>query len=369
MSELAHKIGHQERHSEKSDGDIGQIHAMQISLLAALPFAVKAVIRLGVPDILNDVAPQVQLTADEIATRIAAPSGKAADPENLDRLLRLLASHNLLTTTVSGTERRYGLTPASGLKYLASNEGRSLASLLLLNTSPEYFSPYEFLHETVLDPSLDPLRRAYGVGVFEFIEKDRALGSLFNKAMAGSSALVMSSLLQEYKGFEGLKSLVDVGGGTGVNLALILSKYPHLRGINFDLPHVVNKGLQVRGLEHVGGSFFESCPQGDAAFMKWILHDWSDNDCVRILKNIAKALPPDGKLINVDVLVPEELVVDTSIKSQSGFLMDVIMLTYANGGRERNLNQFRKIGLAAGFSRVEIAASLVNQTVLEFCKN
>ncbi|KAL2645200.1 hypothetical protein R1flu_012787 [Riccia fluitans] len=290
---------------------------MQISLLVALPFAVKAVIRLGVPDIRNDAAPQVQLTADEIATRIAAPSGRAADPENLDRLLRLLASHNLLTTTVSGTERRYGLTPASGLKYLASNEGRSLASLLLFQTSPEFVSPFEFLHETVLDPSVEPLRRAYGVGTFEFLEKDRALGSLFNKAMAGSSALVMSSLLQEYKGFEGLNTLVDVGGGIGENLALILSKYPHLRGINFDLPYVVNKGLQIR----------------------------------------------DAKLINMDVLV-----VDTSLKSQSGFSIDVLMLTYLNGGRERNLSQFRKIAAAAGFSRVEIAVSVVNQTVLEFHK-
>ncbi|KAL3685022.1 hypothetical protein R1sor_003044 [Riccia sorocarpa] len=358
------EIGHED------DASLGLIRAMHVCQPFSLPFVVKALIKLGVPDILVEAGPHVELTATEIASRIVTPSGRAPDPGNLDRLLRLLASHNFLQASLNSEnhdERKYALSLAGGLQYFASNSGRSLAPFLLLFTAPTTVLPYQFLHETVLDPSVEPAVRALGMKSWEYAQKHpKELGNLIDRAMGGSSALLIPLLLEKYTGFEGLGCLVDVGGGTGETLALILSKYPHLRGINFDQPHVVAKGVRVTGIEHVGGSFLETCPQGDAVFMKWILHDWSDEECVCILKNAYQALPPHGKLVNMDVVLPE--VVDSSLKSQSGYKFDVMMMTHFQG-KERTLSQFRKLATDAGFLRVEIVAAVAEQALLEFHKS
>ncbi|KAL3683319.1 hypothetical protein R1sor_001341 [Riccia sorocarpa] len=344
---------------------MGQIRALHLSHTpVVLPFAVKALIELGVPEILVDAGPHVELTAAEIASRIVTPTGRAADSENLDRILALLASHNFLRASVDSEnpdKRKFAITSAGGLKYFVRNDTKSLAPLLISQLAPDSMSPFHFLHDTVLDPSI--WLRAHGMHPWEHTEKYPEYADLFNRGMAGSASSLMSSLLEKY---DGLGSLVDVGGGTGESLALIVSKYPQLRGINFDQPHVVAKGVQVPGIKHAGGNFFETCPQGDAVFMKWILHDWSDEKCVSILKNVYKALPPQGKAVNIDVLLPE--VIDSSLKSQAGFQIDVVMLILLQG-RERNLSRFRKIAADAGFMRVEIMAVVFGQTVLEFHKS
>ncbi|CAM6077666.1 unnamed protein product [Sphagnum tenellum] len=112
--------------------------------------------------------------------------------------------------------------------------------------------------------------------------------------MAYHSRLYMQVVLRAYHGFQDVKCLVDVGGGTGSSLALITAKYPHIRGINYDLPHVAAALPAYPGVKHVGGDMFDSVPSGDATFMKWILHDWSDSECVTILPNCFNALPASG---------------------------------------------------------------------------
>ena len=75
--------------------------------------------------------------------------------------------------------------------------------------------------------------------MFEYMDKDPTLNKAFNEAMVGRSTIIMKKIVETYQGFEGLASLVDVGGGTGASLNMIISKYPSIKGINFDLPHVV----------------------------------------------------------------------------------------------------------------------------------
>ncbi|KAK4849017.1 hypothetical protein QYF36_019884 [Acer negundo] len=93
-------------------------------------------------------------------------------------------------------------------------------------------------------------------------------------------------------GFENVKQLVDVGGGLGVTLKAVTAKYPHIKGINFDLPHVIQRAPNYPGVEHVGGDMFESVPKGDAIFMKWILHDWSDEHCLSFC--VMEVMPHDS---------------------------------------------------------------------------
>ncbi|KAL6198687.1 hypothetical protein ACLB2K_028476 [Fragaria x ananassa] len=86
--------------------------------------------------------------------------------------------------------------------------------------------------------------------------------------MVSFTTLIMRRILDSYKGFEHLTQLVDVGGGLGVALSLITSRYPHIKGINYDLPHVIKQAPQYPGVEHVGGDMFSNIPSGDAIFMK-----------------------------------------------------------------------------------------------------
>ncbi|KAF1869804.1 hypothetical protein Lal_00017381 [Lupinus albus] len=86
--------------------------------------------------------------------------------------------------------------------------------------------------------------------------------------MVNCTTIVMKRVLEFYKSFEHINKLVDVGGGLGINLNIITFKYPHLHGINFDLPHIIEHAHTYAGVEHVGGDMFESVPHGDAIFMK-----------------------------------------------------------------------------------------------------
>lgn len=81
--------------------------------------------------------------------------------------------------------------------------------------------------------------KAHNMSLFDYMEKDCELSDAFHRAMSDNSTMALKKILQTYKGFEGLTSLVDVGGGVGTTLNMIISKYPSIVGINFDLPHVL----------------------------------------------------------------------------------------------------------------------------------
>lgn len=93
-----------------------------------------------------------------------------------------------------------------------------------------------------------PCYKAHGKHIFEFTGKD---SYLFNQAMYNHTAIIMKKVLEKYKGFESLKELVDVGGGYGANINLIVSKYPKIKGINFDLPHVVKEATPYPGRNQI----------------------------------------------------------------------------------------------------------------------
>ncbi|KAL8482963.1 hypothetical protein ACS0TY_025860 [Phlomoides rotata] len=107
--------------------------------------------------------------------------------------------------------------------------------------------------------------------------------------------------------FRGVSSLVDVGGRGGTAVGMLVKAFPWIRGMNFDLPHVVSEAPLLDGVEHVGGNMFENIPQAHAVMLMWILHDWSDELCIEILKKCKEAVPKDGgKVIIVEAVIDEE---------------------------------------------------------------
>lgn len=126
-----------------------------------------------------------------------------------------------------------------------------------------------YMKEAILEGEV-PLIKAYGKDPMESIHNDKRFAPIFFDAMREFNPLVISKILKEYKGFEGLKSIVDVGGGNGSILKAIISRYPSIEGTNFDLPPIIEKQPIYPGIQHVAGDMFTSIPAGDAIFMKVI---------------------------------------------------------------------------------------------------
>ncbi|PIN13650.1 Caffeate O-methyltransferase [Handroanthus impetiginosus] len=204
------------------------------------------------------------------------------------------------------------------------------------------------------------------MSAFEYPAKDSRFNRVFNQSMYEQSTIFMKKILEKYKGFEGLKSLVDVGGGIGASLKMIISKYPSIKGINFDLPHVIQNAPSYPGMEHISGDMFVSVPKADAIFMKWICHDWSDSHCEKLLKNCYEALPENGKVIIAETIMPEDP--NSGLNSLRAAQGDVIMLAYNPGGKERSEREFETLAKKAGFKQLIKACSAFNIWIIEFHK-
>jgi hypothetical protein len=172
--------------------------------------------------------------------------------------------------------------------------------------------------------------------------------------MSGMTKFVHDSIMKSYD-FSGFKKVVDVGGGHGALITSILNQSPNTSGILFDSeevtvgarPNIESAGLAIR-CEVVAGNFFKSVPAGgDAYVMKWIIHDWNDEQSITILKNIREQIAPGGKVLIFDALVP-----DTNEPDFSKFF-DLNMLVMT-GGKERTAKEFEKLLNASGFRLVQI---------------
>ncbi|XP_074281565.1 caffeic acid 3-O-methyltransferase-like [Silene latifolia] len=331
------------------------------------PMVLKAVVELEVLEIIKKAGPGAHLSPTEIVAQL--PTTNPAAATMLDRMLRLLASYSFLTCSLRNlpdgrVERLYGLAPVC--QFLTKNEdGVSLSALSLMNQDKILMESWYYLKDAVLDGGI-PFNKAYGMTAFDYHGTDPRFNKVFNNGMSNHSTITMKRLLDNYKGFEGLKTLVDVGGGTGATLNMIISKHPSLKGINFDLPHVIEDAPAYDGVEHVGGDMFVEVPKGDAIFMKWICHDWSDEHCLSFLKNCYFALPDNGKVIVCEYILPVEP--ETSYAARTVFHVDAIMLAHNPGGKERTELEFEALAKGAGFQGFRVASSAYDTKIMEFLK-
>eukprot|EP00253_Pinus_taeda_P028083 PITA_28083 len=143
----------------------------------------------------------------------------------------------------------------------------------------------------------------------------------------------MASIVKVYDdGFKNVNTVVDVAGGTGLAISMIVEAHPHIGGINLDLPHVIDTAPASPGVEHVRGNMFEHIPPADAVFFKCVLHDWKDEQCVEILKTCHEIL------IIVDAIIEEEV----GCVKQMGLRSDIEMMAFTEGGTERTEDEFKK---------------------------
>jgi len=211
--------------------------------------------------------------------------------------------------------------------------------------------------------------RAFGKNVFERFAELGEESALFGQAMAAFSAALSQPLLDAYD-FSAFRCIADIGGGTGRLLADILAENPAVRGILFDLPGVsavATALLDASGLAKrcklVGGSFFDAVPPGaDAYLLKHILHDWDDARAIKILSNCRIAMVRDAALLIIERMLPERA---EQGRAAEAYLVDLEMLVYTPGGRERTESEFRAMLSAAGFATTRVVPTKAPVTVIE----
>lgn len=295
--------------------------------------AMRAVVELRIPDLLAD-GPR---TADELAAITATSSS------HLRRVLRALAGCGLFVQSQSG---RFGLT-ATGALLCTSHES-SLRDAVLMMTSDPFLEAGIHLLDALRSGgnAFEVLR---GLSFFEYLCQTPTAAQIFHAGMANFATTENAPIAATYD-FSPFSRVIDVGGGYGGFLRQILVRHPHLHGVLYDTPDVVRdqRHLQLHDVSDrvtvVGGDFFTSIPSGaDVCIVKRVLHDWSDQDCRRILRRCREAIDADGRILIIDALVQE----DNQPSLVNG--VDLLMLA-ASDGHERNDREFATLLASAGLA-------------------
>ncbi|KAG2239147.1 hypothetical protein Bca52824_090007 [Brassica carinata] len=347
--------------------------AMHLCGIDLIAYAVKTATELDLFESMAKARPLgTHLSTLDLAAK-AAPNNPDASVM-IDRLLRLLVSYSVCTCKLVKDEqgkesRTYGLGKV-GKKFIKDEHGISIASYVLFHCSHTKGVTWSYLTESILEGGASAWERANGAFLFEYMKKSESVKEDFNESMMSHTTIVMKKIFENYNGFESMRdcTLVDVGGGLGTSLSQALSRFPHLRGVNFDLPHIVSEAPQIHGVEHIGGDMFVEVPRGQAILMKWILHDWSDEKCVEILRNCKKALPETGRVIVIETIIPRE-VTDTDIATKNALHLDMIMMCLTRGGRERTKEEFNVLAIQAGFKLPNFIYGAYSFWVIELYPN
>jgi ubiquinone/menaquinone biosynthesis C-methylase UbiE len=310
------------------------------------------VAKLGVPDLLADGPKLLEELA--AATQTHAPS--------LFRVLRALAPFGIVA---QDENQRFAITPLS--ETLRSNIPGSLRAFAMTELGEEHYPAWGELLYSVRTGGI-AFDKAFGMPVWEFFANNPENAQIFNDAMSGMTAQVNEAVHAVYD-FAGISMIADVGGGHGALIISILEKNPDMRGILFDSPQVIegakeniaNSSVADR-CELVEGDFFQSVPEGvDAIIMKWIIHDWNDEQSVALMKNCHRALPENSKLILVEAVVPE------GSEPHFSKFIDLNMLVMT-GGRERTEAEFRKLYQDSGFRVTRVVPTESPFSVIEGVK-
>jgi hypothetical protein len=312
-----------------------------------------AVVDLGIPDRLRDGPRSVHSLAKEIA----------ADEDVLLLFMRALTSEEIFKEVECGV---FAHTEGSRcLQSDAPGSLRGIAELLKADWTRKVWDPEEVLH--TLKTGQPAFEHVFGEDFWTYMSTHRDQNAIFSKAQTIFSGPKDDAIANAYD-FDGIYTLVDVGGGEGSFLAKIVSDHPGMKGILFDRPAVVERArtqIAQRGIadrcQCIGGDFFKGVPVGaDAYVLKQVLHDWSDEESVRILDNCRSAMAPSGKVLVAAYIVPEP-----PAKPLKYLMAGMWVRLNCRGGYERTEEQFRRVFERAGLELVKVVATASTHSILE----
>ena len=316
----------------------------------SLTMAIGAVADLKIADQLKD--------GPKTSSDLARLSG--VDEHFLRRVLRYLASEGVFAEENGDV---FALTARS--QWLRSDVPGSLRPRAVFAGSALNWKAWNSLPAS-LKSGTSAFQAAFGQSLFDYLKSQPDAAAAFNTFMAEQTAASVAALLDAYS-FTGVREVVDVGGGRGALIAGILRAYAELRGILFDMTEVISTAgplLDRAGIANrckvVGGDFFTAVPTGaDLYILKFILHDWPDTDCIRILENCRQAMVTGGRVLIVEHVVREESGLDFAK------FMDLNMLVLSPGGRERTRNEFAQLLASAGLQLRTFVPTAIGLCALE----
>ncbi|MFJ5725511.1 methyltransferase [Streptomyces sp. NPDC093149] len=345
-------------HSDPSPGPTPDEAVDLVARMATLftPWALRTGVTLGLFDL--------------VGTGLGAPALLAertgADKEAVRRLLRHLANLKLLDRGPDG----YRLTALGAVLTSGHPSGlaRGLDQSDAWAEASDLAVPGLISAVTTGRPSWS---QAAGAPFWQSLATDPQLAASFDTAMSGHADAVGPWLATVWN-WSTASHVADVGGGTGSTLRDILVRHPHLQGTLIDLPGTVSRAEAKLGGDAAlagrvtlsPGSFFDPLPDGhDILVLAHVLHDWGDDDCVRLLRRCAEAVADGGAVLVVDRVVHDSAIEGQLPVSQRDLAMLVLL-----GGKERTAEEFRMLGKAAGLGlrRSPLAAPHEGLCLLEF---
>nr|WMY23403.1 COMT protein [Stephania japonica] len=292
--------------------------------------SLKCVVELSIPDIIHNH--QKPMTHSELVSALQIPQSRST---HLYRLMRILV-HNGFFAMQKVHVHEYSQEQQEVERWLKGADGST------------------------------PFEGAHGKSAWKFVLENPDICNMFNEAMAEDSRVISSVLVIKCKDiFQGLTSLVDVGGGIGVMARAVAEAFPHIKCSVLDLPHVVAACEGSDNLEFVAGDMFQAIPYADALLLKWVLHDWSDEDCLKILRRCREAIvskEKGGKVIIIDIVLDPNGGTHESVELQLFF--DLQLMVNVNG-KQRTESEWKKLFTESGFTSCTITPVLGFRSVIE----
>lgn len=324
-------------------------------------------------DVLSLLSGQAVVRSIAIIAELRVPDALAAGPksagelarqcgaheESLFRLMRALAAMGVFTQEDS----RFGLTPLSN--WLRSDVPNSLRDFARVRGGELCWQAWGPLQQAV-ETGTCAFEREYGASFFDYLHAHPDEAHAFNDAMRSLSSQVHAAVIRAYD-FAQFRTITDVGGGSGAFISALLSADARLHGTLFDRAPAIARSAEVLQSRRVAdrcrsiaGDFFEAVPLGsEAILLSRILHDFSDEDSLRILRNCHAALPRGGRLLIV------EYVVGDGEAGTAAKLFDLHMMVYFGAARERTAEEFRALLAQSGFRMQRVVESSALIAVIE----
>jgi hypothetical protein len=310
--------------------------------------AIYVAAKLGIADLLRD-GPR---------SCVALATASNSDAPSLFRLMRALSSVGIFAHL--GRDR-FALSRLA--ESLQTDVRGSLRAIVITIGEIHYQACGSLLHSVQTgSPAFNTL---FGTSLFDYLQQNVDAADAFNQGMANVPSMLAYAVLMAYD-FAGISSIVDIGGGQGNLLEKILQFTPAITGTVFDTASTIEKAKQVLGNDawskrcsYVIGDFFTSVPQGaDAYLLCGVIHDWDDRRAIRILKNCRRAMPEKGRVLLVEMVVPD---LDATSSSKLPNL-NILALT---GGRERTKAEFHVLLDAADYKLARIIPTMAPQSIIE----
>ncbi|TYH22917.1 hypothetical protein ES288_A04G168900v1 [Gossypium darwinii] len=304
---------------------------------------VKCAIELGIADVIENYGSPMPLS--ELATALRC------EPSRLHRIMRFMV-HDRIFKQEPINQHTVGFSSTPLSRCLIKGGEKSMAAFILLMSSPNFLAPWHSLSARVLETgnNISPFEVANGKDLWSYAEANPDFRELFNNPMDCDARLTVQATI------EGCPEVFD--------RVETVKAFPWIRGINFDLPHAVAVAPKSDSIENVEGDMFMSIPNADAAFLMWVLHDWDDEECIKILKKCREAIPEDkGKVIIVEAVLEEDKEGDEL--GVARLMLDTATMVITNKGRERTLKEWSYVLRQSGFTRFNVKPIRAVQSVIE----